>query len=188
MGGVGRYDPIILSDVLYAGYHLEQVERTAEALQGAGRRLVISFLDLYRKTKRNLATTASPLLRGLAANPDGETMRSLAAGIAACVSPYGFQVEACAESIDLASCGVRRGRCIDPTLLGIDDLAAFAKDAGQREECGCAKSRDIGMYDSCLHGCAFCYANSSDAKAIRNRCLLHCVTAECLLRDVHDIS
>ncbi|MEE9274918.1 MAG: DUF1848 family protein, partial [bacterium] len=36
-----------------------------------------------------------------------------------------------------------------------------------REECGCAASRDIGAYDTCPHGCVYCYANASPEAALR---------------------
>ncbi len=176
---VWRYDPIILSDFLSPAYHLRQVERTAERLRGAGERLVISFLNVYRKTGRNLAAVRSPTLDRLVLEPDPATMQALAMEIAACAAAHGFQVETCAEEIDVAAWGIRRGRCIDPALLGLS--GPYRKDSGQREACGCTQSRDIGMYDSCLHGCAFCYANSSDSRAIDNRRLWHRLTSEYLL-------
>ena len=41
-------------------------------------------------------------------------------------------------------------------------------DPSQRKECGCVISRDIGMYDSCLFGCQYCYATQSFELAHRH--------------------
>lgn len=35
------------------------------------------------------------------------------------------------------------------------------KDKNQRTECGCAESVEIGAYNTCKNGCAYCYANDS---------------------------
>lgn len=42
------------------------------------------------------------------------------------------------------------------------------KDKGQREFCGCMKSKDIGEYNTCVHLCEYCYANTSKQAAALN--------------------
>ena len=35
------------------------------------------------------------------------------------------------------------------------------KKKGSRESCDCLLGNDIGMYNTCYHGCLYCYANYS---------------------------
>ncbi|MBI2906921.1 MAG: DUF1848 family protein [Chloroflexi bacterium] len=60
-------------------------------------------------------------------------------------------------------------RCIDPAVIQRlwSIPMSVAKDPGQRPHCGCAVSKDIGVNDTCLHGCRYCYATVDHALAQR---------------------
>jgi hypothetical protein len=47
-------------------------------------------------------------------------------------------------------------------------MGVHKKDNGQRELCGCMAAKDIGEYNTCIHQCEYCYANTSKATALAN--------------------
>lgn len=154
---IWRYDPIFLSDHYTLDYHVKAFTRIAEALAGRTRRVVISFLDDYEKTKRNMKGIN---IQGLTK----EKMRRLAHSFAVIAGRYGMEIQTCAEKIDLSEYGITHGACIDREyiehLLGCRLRAG--KDHGQRPECRCMESVEIGSYHTCRNGCRYCYANFSD--------------------------
>lgn len=54
---------------------------------------------------------------------------------------------------------MEEARCVDAERLSkVSGGAIQAEKKGNRKECGCFASRDIGEYDTCPHGCVYCYA------------------------------
>ena len=47
-------------------------------------------------------------------------------------------------------------------------ISSHKKDPGQRTLCGCMAAKDIGEYNTCIHLCEYCYANTSKQSAQRN--------------------
>ena len=114
-------------------------------------------------------TSALTSLTGVSA-PAGATFSTNQATAHACTSiaaENGMEIVSCAEEIDGQAFGIRPGKCIDPQVIAdafqLD--VSSKKDSTQREACGCALSRDIGMYESCLFGCQYCYATKSFEQA-----------------------
>jgi DNA repair photolyase len=165
---VWRYDPILLSNLVGTDEHKRLFEKIAGLLQGSTRRVTISFADFYRKTERNLKAVEG--LRTEDALDDRAALSDLAAFMARVAAENGLEIQTCSERLDLAELGIGHGKCVDDGLLhrAFGIKADGAKDKGQREECGCVKSVDIGAYNTCLHGCAYCYATFNGGLAARN--------------------
>lgn len=160
---VWRYDPIYLGGAYTAEYHERAFRAIAGQLSGCTDQVVISFLDLYGKTRRNM--------KGMAFRPLEEAeMRDLAREMAAIAGEHGMRIAACAEELDFSAQGLEAGACIDPERLGrlCGYPLRFRKDRAQRPACGCAASVDVGAYDTCPGGCRYCYANDS-AAAVEER-------------------
>ncbi len=150
---IWRYDPILLTEEWTAEKHIRMFERMCTRLEGAAERCVISFVDLYRSVKRSAPGVFAP---------DEAQMRMMAREISEIARAHGMVPSACAEAIDLTEEGVEQRGCIDQrdieALLGVKISAD--RDQTQRPACRCVRSVDIGAYDTCGHGCVYCYART----------------------------
>lgn len=164
---IWRYDPIILSDKTPADFHTETFARIASELSGFTPRAVISIADEYRAAKGRLSRSNI----GYIPNPlDQEKFPEMMRSISKSADENGMEIFSCAEVMDLDEYGIQHGKCIDNeyirSVFGFDVISK--KDKTQRAACGCVASKDIGQYDTCLHGCSYCYATHSGITLEKN--------------------
>ena len=164
---VWRYDPIVFTGELDAAAHATRFAALAQALAGTVDEVVLSVVHPYRKTRRNLDRAA--LRHGFAwRDPPLDEKRDLLLRLAALARQHGIAPTLCSQP-ELLAPGLGEARCIDSGRLA--DLAQrpiAVRESGNRPGCRCALSRDIGAYDTCPHGCVYCYAVADRDRAVAN--------------------
>ena len=152
-----RYDPIVhwydgqevRSNLSFAEPILRQASKTGITV------VRFSFATLYGKVSKRKGWRWH--------DPPQEQKLEMTQRLVALSNSLGLTLYSCSQS-NLVQAGVAISRCIDGELLsalhprGLP--AETAKDPGQRKECGCTVSVDIGSYEMrCPNGCRYCYAN-----------------------------
>ena len=193
---IWRYDPLILSNDLSIPLLLERVTSVGNDIQDYTNKLVFSFADIscYQKVQKNL-TAISSSFREFSNNE----MLKFSECLYNINKKWGLELATCAEVLDLEKFGIVHNKCIDDNLiyqigksdrelvhwLGYDKRKQYSifeepiintnsilKDKGQRKECGCIISKDIGMYNTCNHLCTYCYANHTN-QIVKNNIIKH---------------
>ena len=154
-----RYDPIFISDKYSMDYHRRAFETMATSLEGYTKTVVISFIDLYPKVRRNF-----PEVREVTK----EQRLALGKDIIDMAARLGMTVRPCAEGDELAALGADCSGCMKITDYekAIGERLNAPKKKGAREACACYLSCDIGAYNTCRHLCRYCYANTDTAEVL----------------------
>lgn len=157
-----RYDPIFISSQYPVERHIKAFEYMAKALSGYTRTVVISFIDLYEKTKRNF-----PEARSVSAQ-DRLTLGKAMAEIA---RENGMTLRPCAEGSELAQFGADCSGCMTVAMYerAIHRRLKVPSHQPARKECACFLGGDIGAYNTCAHFCRYCYANYDAAIVRKNQ-------------------
>lgn len=165
--GVWRYDPVLMTSLTDAAWHRETFARLSKALRRATDEVVLSFAQIYAKTRANLDRAATHHSFAWH-DPDVGEKVALLGELASIAAKNGLRATLCSQA-DLLGESLAPARCIDAARLS--DIAGHdivAKTKGNRPGCLCAESRDIGAYDTCPHGCTYCYAVRWPELAKRN--------------------
>ena len=173
-----RYDPILINEKYSLDYHIDKFEEMASELHEYTSDCTISFIDLYQKVLRNFpevreVTTEERLVIG-------ENFSKIA-------SEYDIQMKTCVEGTLLDQFGFDSTGCMTQQVLekAIGNNLKVPKGKYHNRECKCLMGRDIGLYNTCLHGCKYCYANSN-MKLVKRNQKLHNPDSPLLIGEVKE--
>ncbi len=157
-----RYDPVFITEKYTVEYHIREFDRMAESLKGYTNQCVVSFLDLYEKTKRNF-----PQGKAVA----GKEQELLIQAFSETAARTHMQIHLCCENRLLERDWVDACGCMSKEVL--EKAAGFRLQVPgkrpARQQCSCLLGADIGAYNTCSHGCLYCYANYDRKTVIHNR-------------------
>jgi hypothetical protein len=153
---VWRYDPVIINQKLTWDWHFANFAQLAEALSGTTNEVIISFVDDYKKMSRNMALAGVPWV-----SLGSEQQKKVAQALCVIARDNRMQLTLCCESQAMPA-AAKVSRCIDAERMSrVAGKPLGARPHPCRAGCGCCDNRDIGSFDTCLHGCVYCYATSS---------------------------
>ena len=156
-----RFDPVLYwRENNQVRTNLHFFEKMAPELSARGIKVIrVSFAQWYAKAKTRAAKYEFFYI-----DPSQKEKKERAGMLAQVAQYWGLEIHSCSQSFLTEVPGIRPSSCIDGPLfqkLHPDgEPASGRKDKGQRAECRCTESVDIGSYTQfCPHSCLYCYAN-----------------------------
>ncbi len=175
---VWRYDPVFFNEKYTLDYHVKYFNLLANKLADYTEKCTISFIDMYKHIEERV----NPLKIG----PGSKQQQiDLIGKFSEIAIDHGIYIDLCAENVDFGQT-VRHAKCIDQQRLErIGDYKLdVGKDSGQRKNCGCVASIDIGAYNTCLNQCVYCYASNQDNSSSKGKKKLHKPDSPLLFGDI----
>jgi len=144
---IWRYDPILLNKDIDVDWHVKQFESLTKQLKGYTTSCMIAFL-IPGKCKTIYT-------------PNAMQRDEILQHFARITQENGIQLYACALENKWSQYGIKQAHCTDPELFArlTGGKVKTKRLDGQRKHCGCMPCVDIGIYNTCTHGCIYCYAN-----------------------------
>ncbi len=159
-----RYDPIVISDVTDYKFHVENFTNIVSKLEGYVQRCYFSFAIRYGKVKKNCDELQIKHNISII-DPDNDYKISLANDLAEIAYKHGITLYSCCGDY-LINDKIKKAHCIDGNIIKeLFYCNSLYVEKSTRKECGCTESTDIGAYDTCPHGCVYCYANVNKNRA-----------------------
>lgn len=165
---IWRYDPIIISNLTPIEFHIKAFSELAQTVRNATHRVMVSIMDFYPKIEPNLSVLEENHGFCFDKRSVSQHITELLKTLADISRMNDMDLFTCGEEHDYSEIGLPRGRCIDNEILRqVWSLnLSCKKDPLRRNSCLCTVSKDIGINDTCIHGCSYCYATVNHVLAI----------------------
>jgi len=175
-----RFDPIMITPNMPIDNVLERITQVSKQLKGYTDRLTFSFLTLkgYKAARERLSHSFKIHPEEISSFiPTENEQEHILQYLKDLQNDWkqtnpDFTIQACAMPDDYSKFEIIPARCIDDQLLRKlfpenrklmeflgDKKTKLKDDPSQRKNCHCIPSKDIGEYNTCGHGCLYCYAN-----------------------------
>ena len=158
-----RYDPIIFYKKRGENQihnNLEKFSYIIENISTLGiKEVIFSFATIYPKVKKRMISNGF-----IPIDIPYEKKINVLKNLMRTCQKHNIQMMACCQPDLLNIKGIKQAHCIDAYKIQdlIGENIIIERDTGQRKDCGCYKSKDIGGYSGiflCKHKCLYCYAS-----------------------------
>ena len=150
-----RYDPILLNSKYDVDYHIRAFNKLCKMLNGYISKIIVSFVDDYKNVRNNHLDYHEP------SNEEYLKLKEA-------FEKNNIKISSCMEN--KYHIGDENDCCVS-IKYAFERIGKLFKEWKARD-CHCVNMVDIGAYNSCLHGCKYCYANF-DSKQISKNYMLH---------------
>lgn len=158
-----RYDPILLNSKYNVDYHIRAFNKLCAMLKGYVSKMIVSFVDDYKNVRNNHLDYHEP------SNEEYLKLKEA-------FEKNDMKIVSCMEN--KYQIGDEKDCCIS-IKYAFERMGKLFKEWKARD-CHCVNMVDIGAYNSCLHGCKYCYANF-DSKQIVSNYKMHDVNSSLLI-------
>lgn len=158
-----RYDPIFLNSKYNVDYHIRAFNKLCTILKGYVSKVIVSFVDDYKNVRNNHLDYHEP------SNEEYLKLKET-------FEKNDMKIVSCMEN--KYHIGDEKDCCIS-IKYAFERTGKFFKEWKARD-CHCVNMVDVGAYNSCLHGCKYCYANF-DSKQIVSNYKMHDVNSSLLI-------
>lgn len=158
-----RYDPILLNSKYNVDYHIRAFNKLCTMLKGYVSKVIVSFVDDYKNVRNNHLDYHEP------SNEEYLKLKEA-------FEKNDMKIVSCMEN--KYHIGDEKDCCISIKYT-FERTGKLFKEWKARD-CHCVNMVDVGAYNSCLHGCKYCYANF-DSKQIVSNYKMHDVNSSLLI-------